>query len=398
MLERVGLALVAWFVFNQCVGCREPKHNRSRGGTDTTVAVSNEPLPPSVAPSGSVQNRARAWEGFVDLRQRAEEQDAVVLADNVISNELHFLSIDQEIERQSPPSAAYIGVGPEQNFSYISLVRPSIAMIVDNRRDNAGVHLLHKAAFELANGRTEYLALLLGRTFTAGAEPAASSSVVEVLRVFDSLPTTRTSFDQNLDRIMRFLHEKLGPLELRDREAIERAARTLWGRQLDGRPAVMGSANGQEPSLREILLAPGSEGAAHGYLSTDDQFRIVQRLQQQDRIIPLVGDFAGEKTLVALSSWLRENRHEVGVFYTSNVEQFLDQRAWERWQKNARRLPFAPQARVIRSFLDSGEGGSNAPGALDSFLHPVDSLLSEPHPSHKSLRRWISESKPKTLR
>ena len=50
---------------------------------------------------------------------------------------------------------AYIGVGPDQNFSYIAQVRPDIAFIVDIRRDNLLLHLLFKALFSLSDTRVE---------------------------------------------------------------------------------------------------------------------------------------------------------------------------------------------------------------------------------------------------
>ena len=48
-------------------------------------------------------------------------------------------------------SGVYIGVGPEQNFSYIARLRPTIAFIVDIRLENRNLHLLHKAVIELSN-------------------------------------------------------------------------------------------------------------------------------------------------------------------------------------------------------------------------------------------------------
>src|SRR5947209_11403869 len=58
---------------------------------------------------------------------------------------------------------AYIGVGPDQNFSYIAQLKPSIAFIVDIRRDNMLLQLLFKALFQLSSTRVEYLSLLSGR-------------------------------------------------------------------------------------------------------------------------------------------------------------------------------------------------------------------------------------------
>ena len=57
----------------------------------------------------------------------------------------------------------YLGVGPDQNFSYIAQLKPTMAIIVDIRRDNLLMHLLLKAIFQLADTRVGYLSLLFGR-------------------------------------------------------------------------------------------------------------------------------------------------------------------------------------------------------------------------------------------
>ena len=61
--------------------------------------------------------------------------------------------------RRSSPAGvtggAYIGVGPDQNFSYIARIRPSVAYIIDIRRDNLLLHLLFKALFARAPDRVD---------------------------------------------------------------------------------------------------------------------------------------------------------------------------------------------------------------------------------------------------
>jgi hypothetical protein len=83
--------------------------------------------------------------------------------DNLISNEREYLSVLPDLARRQIKGGAYIGVGPDQNFSYIAAVRPSIAILVDIRRDNLLLHLLFKALFDQSRTRVDYLALLTGR-------------------------------------------------------------------------------------------------------------------------------------------------------------------------------------------------------------------------------------------
>ncbi len=90
--------------------------------------------------------------------------------DNLISNERSYLDVVPDLKKRGVRGGAYIGVGPDQNFSYIAAIRPDVVFIVDVRRDNLLLHLLFKSLFTLARTRVEYLALLLGRPVPADVE------------------------------------------------------------------------------------------------------------------------------------------------------------------------------------------------------------------------------------
>src|SRR5215472_615819 len=78
-------------------------------------------------------------------------------SDNFTSNETSYLHIVDRLRQLAGSGGAYIGVGPEQNFTYIAKVRPQIAFIVDIRRQAIIQHLMYKAIFELSPTRTEFL-------------------------------------------------------------------------------------------------------------------------------------------------------------------------------------------------------------------------------------------------
>ena len=64
-----------------------------------------------------------------------------------------------------PRAGVYLGVGPEQNFTYIAAIQPRLAFIIDIRRDNMIEHLMYKALFELSADRAEFISrLLLAKT------------------------------------------------------------------------------------------------------------------------------------------------------------------------------------------------------------------------------------------
>ena len=51
-------------------------------------------------------------------------------SDNLISNETTFQHVIPDLQK-TPHPGAYVGVGPDQNFTYIASLRPKMAFIVD---------------------------------------------------------------------------------------------------------------------------------------------------------------------------------------------------------------------------------------------------------------------------
>src|SRR5262252_6651083 len=82
---------------------------------------------------------------FARLIERLSEPNGYFDTDNLISNEASYLHVIGKLRRMQVTGGAYLGVGPDQNFSYIAQIRPRIAFIVDIRRDNLVEHLLFKA-------------------------------------------------------------------------------------------------------------------------------------------------------------------------------------------------------------------------------------------------------------
>ena len=95
--------------------------------------------------------------------------------DNLISNERSYLHVVPALRDPGLAGGAYIGVGPDQNFSYIAQVKPNIAFIVDLRRDNLLLHLVFKALFSLSETRVDYLSLLFGRARSGPSSPTGGA-------------------------------------------------------------------------------------------------------------------------------------------------------------------------------------------------------------------------------
>src|SRR5437868_1817447 len=100
---------------------------------------------------------------FAQLSARLSEAPGFFDTDNLISNEDSYLHVIGTLKRVGVTGGAYIGVGPDQNFSYIAAVRPRVAFIIDIRRDNLLEQLLFKSIFSLSRNRLEYLCFLFGK-------------------------------------------------------------------------------------------------------------------------------------------------------------------------------------------------------------------------------------------
>ena len=100
---------------------------------------------------------------FWQLIDELSEPGGTFLSSNYVSNERDYQRVIPELEKHKKPGGVYIGVGPDQNFTYISALQPAIAFIVDIRRENMLLHLMHKALLELSPDRAVFLSRLFSR-------------------------------------------------------------------------------------------------------------------------------------------------------------------------------------------------------------------------------------------
>ena len=122
------------------------------------------------------------------------------VTENFVSNERRFA---ENIRRLQSTGGVYVGVGPEQNFSYIAGLRPRIAFIVDIRRENLNLHLLYKALFELSSDRTDFISRLFSRPCPPGLE--SSATIEEVFTRYDAVPPSPEQYD----RTRMLIHDRL---------------------------------------------------------------------------------------------------------------------------------------------------------------------------------------------
>src|SRR5215471_7210925 len=98
-------------------------------------------------------------------------------SDNFVSNESTFQWVIPDLKKKLKAGGVYMGVGPDQNFTYIAALRPKVAFIVDIRRQNMLLHLMYKGLFELSSNRKEFLSKLFGRPLRSLAQDADSDQL-----------------------------------------------------------------------------------------------------------------------------------------------------------------------------------------------------------------------------
>lgn len=294
--------------------------------------------------------------------------------DNLISNERSYLQVLSDLRRRNVRGGAYLGVGPDQNFSYIAEVRPAVAIIVDVRRDNMLLHLLFKALFAEARTRVEYLALLTGRPVPAAIEEWRGAPIERLITYIDRTPAASRRVE-DADAVTR-----IGvPLSSEDRATINRfharfVAEGLSLRfQSTGRPP-----QAYNPSLRDLLSETDAAGRQACYLASEDAFQFVKDLQARDLIIPVTGDLSGPTALGAIARFLAARHERLSAFYVSNVEFYLfGAGTFPRFAANLERLPRTAQSVLIRSQFGRFAAPGRAGDASSQHLQAVDELLRE---------------------
>src|SRR6185295_5981578 len=98
------------------------------------------------------------------------------------------------------PGGVYLGVGPEQNFTYVVGFEPKMAFVVDIRRQNMLEHLLYKALMESSANRVEFLSRLMSRPRPNSV--GTDSSPDALVRAFDSLQASPELFEENVRLVL----------------------------------------------------------------------------------------------------------------------------------------------------------------------------------------------------
>ncbi|PYU98144.1 MAG: hypothetical protein DMG10_29045 [Acidobacteria bacterium] len=306
-----------------------------------------------------VQTEDISAAGFSRIVREFSEEDGFFRSDNFVSNETSYLHILDKLRVMGGSGGAYIGVGPEQNFTYIAKMRPRIAFIVDIRRQAMIQHLMLKAIFQLSENRAEFLSRLVSRPLTGEDVPGRGAPIDKILAYLSASPASEEYFTANLASIRKLIQNDL---------------------QFPGTGNWGGPQWAGFPSLKELVLESDLHGRPGNFLVTDEDYAFVRDLQRRNRIIPVVGNFSGTKALAAVADYLKKNGYTVSAFYTSNVEQYLFANGtFAAFVENVRKLPITEKSLFIRAFPNMREPHpARIPGhRLTTLLQKVSDFLQD---------------------
>lgn len=334
-----------------------------------TLAVEQAQAPAVSASLPAKLSDAEFWSLTTDI---SEPGGYFRIADNFTSNEAEVGKLFTALRERKLSGGVYLGVGPEQNFSYISAIKPSMAFIIDIRRQAAIQHLMFKAMFELSKDRADFISLLFARPKPKDLDAAAP--IDKIWEAFFAVAKddafaakTRERVIEQLTKTHKFTFntDELGMLDW------VLSAFVQYGPGITTNGSMSNGRGGGGVNRTTFADLTGwsfdNAGYAQSFLSTDENFQIVKALHDKNLIVPVTGDFGGAKALRGIGSYISSHGSKVTAFYLSNVEQYLfqDNKA-TIFYDNVATLPISDASVFIRPY--ALRRGGNALCGIGSFL------------------------------
>lgn len=320
---------------------------------------------------------------FWQLEQSISEPGGYFrIVDNFTSNENEIGGLFSQLRAKGTQGGVYLGVGPEQNLTYIAAVHPAMAFVVDIRRQAAMQHLMFKAVFELAKDRADFISLLFSKPKPAKLDP--KTPIQEIWNAFSQVATDTTLAAKNHALIVKQITDvhhfelsadDLGQLNLVIDAFVQFGPSITT--QSGGSGGRMGGRGGNALTFADLTgWSLDASGQPQSFLSTDENFQFVKSLEDRNLLVPVTGDFGGPKAIRAIGAYLKAHGGVVRAFYVSNVEQYLFQDGKQMaFYDNVAALPLDDASVFIRPYSLRG-GRYGTPG---NPLCPIVSFLAAAH-------------------
>ena len=290
---------------------------------------------------------------FWKISSESSEEDGAFRSDNLVSNEIGLQYLIPALTKTAKPGRIYMGVGPEQNFTYIAALKPKMAFIVDIRRGNLDLQLVYKALFELSKDRADFVSRLFSKKRPGGL--TTKSTALEIFTAISKVETSDDEYKANIRAIKEQLtSQHKFALSETDLSGID----YVYNAFHQSGPAItyssssgsFGDGGMNRVTYFDLMVATDGNGESHSYLANEDNFLFLKDLETRNLLIPVVGNFGGPKAIRAVGRYLKGIDATVSAFYVSNVEQYLKQDGiWNNFCGNVASLPLDQTSTFIRS-------------------------------------------------
>ena len=285
------------------------------------------------------------WKMIGDFSERDGDFSVMSI---ITSNEVDYQTVIPDLRKTVKPGGAYIGVGPEQNFTYMSAMRSKLGFVIDIRRDNMLEHLMYKALFEISKDRVDFISRLFARR---PAGTVSGTTARAIMSAFSNSKVDSVLYRDTLRAIeAQLLTTHHFPISSSDIKRIEYLYNTF---SMQGVLSFSSSLSFKSPGYTYLMTTDDRSGTNWSFLASEANYQFIQELQRKNLIIPLVGDFAGPKAIRAVGQYLKEHGSTAALFYLSNVEYYISppraaQKTWESYCRNIAFLPADANSMVIR--------------------------------------------------
>jgi hypothetical protein len=283
---------------------------------------------------------------FWRLISTLSEPSGPYTGDNWISNEASIQDVIPPLKQLTKPGGVYLGVGPEQNFTYMWALQSRMGFIIDIRRQNMLTILLHKALFEISPDRASYVANLFSKRRPGGLD--ANTNAKALMAAFSSAPGE--GLERNVEAVKGVLAKHGYTLSAEDLARISfiQGMFNRGGLSITAEYSSPGSPGGIPVTFTDLMTATDKNGQPWSFLSSEAAYRYIQDLHRKNLIVPLVGDFAGPTAIRSVAEYLKQRNSNVTAFYISNVENYLNGPTMRAFQSNLSTLPIDSSSMLIR--------------------------------------------------
>jgi hypothetical protein len=296
------------------------------------------------------------WRMIVEL----SEPGGLYPYENFVSNELQFQDVIPALKVTTKPGGVYIGVGPEQNFTYAAVLQSKLAFVIDIRRQNMVELLLYKALFDMSPNRADFVSNLFSRVRPGGLDTKTTAAAL--FAAYENAKVDPDLSAKNLAAIKAYMTKHGYQLTSQDISNIEkvhdvfsRGGPSINYYFASAAPAGLGPSRGG--TYTRLMNTADATGRNSSFLATEESYLYVREMQRKNLIVPLVGDFAGPAVIRNVGRYLTEHKATVGAFYISNVETYLSDPQKQTFYENVTALPVDSSSMFIRHILGNPARG-----------------------------------------